>query len=74
MIPEFWLPYAAIQLCHCNKIPSQKRINEVNFYIYFKWYVYCTLLLTVSMHLTEIISALLSSLLLSTGLEAYILK
>lgn len=31
MIPEFWLPYEVIQLCHCNKIPSQKESVKLIF-------------------------------------------
>lgn len=31
MIPEFWLPYIAIQLCYCNKIPSQKEAMKLIF-------------------------------------------
>lgn len=31
MIPEYWLPYVAIQVCYCNKIPSQKEAMKFIF-------------------------------------------
>lgn len=39
MIPDFWLPYVAIQLCYRQQNTKSKIISEINFNLYFKWFV-----------------------------------